>query len=155
MGSLGRYSEMYTFCRSAHIHEPDYYDIPDPRSPRAPWRIDPAWMTREFNRDGDTSRKSPILRAAPTGVAAYGISERPSYNKLNAENLQELQATFREVSYLIIDEKSMVGLQRLAAIDRRCRDIFPRRRDKSFSGPNIVLAGDVCQLPAVARKILF
>jgi PIF1-like helicase len=111
-----------------------------------------------------------VLRAAPTGVAAYGISGRtlytlvrfavpkpgaPSYEQLNAENLQELQAMFRGVSYFIIDEKSMVGLQRLAAIDRRCRDIFPQRRDEPFGELNVIFAGDFFQPPAVARKALF
>ena len=52
-----------------------------------------------------------------TGVAAYGISGRTlhalfrfpvkptaSYEKLNPHNLQALQASFREVHYLIVDE---------------------------------------------------
>lgn len=117
----------------------------------------------------DAGRECPIIRAAPTGVAAYGISGRTlhalfrfpvgksgvSHDQLNAQNLQALQATFRGVSYLIIDEKSMIGLQQLAAIDRRCRDIFPHKRDEPFGGLNVVLAGDVFQLPAVAQKALF
>jgi ATP-dependent DNA helicase PIF1 len=49
----------------------------------------------------------------------------------------------------------MIGLHQLAAIDRRCRDIFPDKRDKPFGGLNIVFAGDFFQLPAVAQKPLF
>jgi len=114
-------------------------------------------------------RECPILRAAPTGVAAHGISGRTlhalfrfpvarggvSEDRLSNEGLAAVQATLRGVSYLIIDEKSMIGLHQLAAIDRRCRDIFPDKRDKPFGGLNIVLAGDFFQLPAVAQKPLF
>ena len=84
-------------------------------------------------------------------VARGGVSE----DRLSNKGLAAVQATFRGVSYLIIDEKSMIGLHQLAAIDRRCRDIFPDKRDKPFGGLNIVLAGDFLQLPAVAQKPLF
>ena len=117
----------------------------------------------------DMGRESPILRAAPTGVAAHGISGRTlhslfrfpvardgaSHDRLSSEGLGALQAMFRGVSYLIVDEKSMIGLHQLAAVDRRCRDIFPDRRGEPFGGLNIVLAGDFFQLPAVAQKPLF
>ncbi|OXV08435.1 hypothetical protein Egran_03803 [Elaphomyces granulatus] len=76
-------------------------------------------------------------------------------DRLSNEGLAAVQATFRGVSHLIIDEKSMIGLHQLAAIDRRCRDIFPDKRDKPFGRLNIVLAGNFFQLPAVAQKPLF
>ncbi|KAJ5143809.1 uncharacterized protein N7515_002596 [Penicillium bovifimosum] len=59
------------------------------------------------------------------------------------------------VRYLIIDEKSMIGLQMLYWIDRRCQQIFLDRREEPFAGLNIILAGDFFQLPPVPRKALF
>jgi hypothetical protein len=70
------------------------------------------------------NRPIPILRVAPTGVAAHGISGRTlhalfripvkltkEYDRLNPQNLQSIQASLRGISYLIIDEKSMIGLK--------------------------------------------
>jgi PIF1-like helicase len=65
----------------------------------------------------DMGRECPILRAAPTGVAAHGISGRTlhalfrfpvarggvSEDRLSNEGLAAVQATFRGVSYLIIE----------------------------------------------------
>ena len=110
----------------------------------------------------------PVVRAAPTGVAAVGINGRtlhslfrfpvplPStYAKLTTQNLQALQAKFEGVRYLIIDEKSMIGLQQLAWIDQRCREIFPHGHEEPFGGLTVVIGGDFFQLPPVRQKPLF
>ncbi|OXV08373.1 hypothetical protein Egran_03865 [Elaphomyces granulatus] len=115
--------------------------------------------------------KSPVVRAAPTGVAAYGISGctlhsmfhllpvgRGNAVDLNTENLHALQANFRGVRYLIIDEKSMIGLKQLHWINDRCQQIFPATSPDDvlpFGGLNVVLAGDFYQLPPVAQRALF
>jgi hypothetical protein len=111
---------------------------------------------------------SPILRAAPTGVAAYGIAGKTlhalfrlpiklgsDYVRLTAESLSALQGQFYGVQYLIVDEKSMVGLLQLLWIDQRCREIFPQQRYSVFGGLNIVIAGDFYQLPPVRMKPLY
>ncbi|CBX97430.1 hypothetical protein LEMA_P105610.1 [Plenodomus lingam JN3] len=87
-------------------------------------------------------RSEVIRRAAPTGVAAY-------------QNLKALQAYLEEVAYLIIDEKSMVGLRALSFLDRRLREIFPSRASDLFAGMNIVLIGDFYQLPPVGEHPLY
>ena len=110
----------------------------------------------------------PIIRAAPTGVAAVGINgvtlhslfrfpvPLPStYARLTTQNLQALQAKFEGVRYVVIDEKSMIGLQQLAWIDQRCREIFPHGHEDPFGGLTIVLGGDFYQLPPVLQKPLF
>ncbi|KAH0826840.1 hypothetical protein AYO21_07253 [Fonsecaea monophora] len=115
----------------------------------------------------NAGRQFPILRAAPTGVAAHGISGRTlhallrlpikfpkSYEKLSQQNLQAAQSTMREIRYLIIDEKSMIGLKMMSWMDQRLREIYPTR-DLPFGGINIIIAGDFCQLPPVAMKPLF
>ena len=79
-------------------------------------------------------RLSPILRCAPTGVAAYLISGRTlnsvfripitvkhgMLEPLSVTGRQQLQAIFQGLRYLIIDEKSMVSLQMLGWIHSRC-----------------------------------
>lgn len=114
-------------------------------------------------------RPNPILRAAPTGVAAHGIlgrtmhalfrlpvgSSRQGLTDLSISNRQSLQATFYGVRYLVLDEKSMVSLTQLSWINRRCQEIFPERRNQPFGGLSVILSGDFCQLPPVFGKPLF
>ena len=110
----------------------------------------------------------PIIRAAPTGIAAHGIRGRtlhslfrlPTGPTLHLNDppttaLQEMQSTFAEVKYLVIDEKSMVQPKQILWIDQRCRAIFAGDREKPFGGLNIILAGDFCQLPPVAGRALY
>ncbi|KAJ5576069.1 hypothetical protein N7535_002995 [Penicillium sp. DV-2018c] len=63
------------------------------------------------------------------------------YQELPATKVRDMQELFSNVRYLIVDEKSMIGLQMLYWIDRRCHQIFPDRRDEPFAGLNIILAG--------------
>ncbi|EED12765.1 conserved hypothetical protein [Talaromyces stipitatus ATCC 10500] len=114
--------------------------------------------------------KSPVIRAAPTGVAAYKHHwlytsfAIPSSNRcrlkgyLTPENRQALQAIFRGVSWLIIDEKSMIGLKQVYYMNQRLQEIFPASDSESvkpFGGLNIILAGDFYQLPPVGQRALY
>jgi hypothetical protein len=89
-------------------------------------------------------RPSPIIRAAPTGVASNQIGGQTLHSLLrlpidgNLRSLSEtptvlraLQRRFRDVHYLVIDEKSMLGLKTFGWIDQRLREVFPERRDVS------------------------
>ncbi len=65
--------------------------------------------------------KSPVLVIAPTGVAAFNINGAMIHStlsvlimndkkyELNSIRLKQLQERLQNVSYFIIDEKSMVG----------------------------------------------
>lgn len=66
--------------------------------------------------------KSPIVVLAPTGVAAFNINRRTIHSKLSipiindakrldiqGERLKQLQNRLKEMRYVIIDEKSIVG----------------------------------------------
>jgi len=69
--------------------------------------------------------------------------------------LSTLQRQFEGVEYLVIDEKSMLGLKILGWIDRRLREIFPGNRDEFFGGLTVLLIGDSFQLPPVLNKSLY
>ncbi|KAJ5183745.1 hypothetical protein N7492_001361 [Penicillium capsulatum] len=125
------------------------------------------WLKSPVAEDAGITR-SPILRAAPTGVAAYAISGRTlhslfrlpvpvgtTYQPLQAAQLRDVQELFQGIQYLVIDEKSMIGLRTLTWIDNRCRQIFPQHTEQLFGGLNIILAGDFFQLPPVLQKPLY
>ena len=103
-------------------------------------------------RYGDDAQ-SPVLRTAPTGVASNQISGQTLHSLLrlpinkNFQPLQDadigaLQNRLRHLKYLVIDEKSMLGLQTLGWIDSRLRQVFPDRQDEWFGGVSILLVGD-------------
>ena len=113
-------------------------------------------------------RKSPILRAAPTGVASSQINGQTLHSLLRLpidrnyrpltempSVLSNLQRMFSGVKYLIIDEKSMLGLKTLGWIDRRLREIFPERNSDFFGGLSVILIGDFFQLPPVLSKPIY
>ena len=73
---------------------------------------------------------------------------------LQGSSLGSLQENLSEVEYLIIDEFSVIGLRLFSWIDRRCRQA-KCRVDLPFGGLNIILVGDIAQLPPVLDKPLY
>ncbi|KAM4061206.1 PIF1-like helicase [Hirsutella rhossiliensis] len=111
-------------------------------------------------------RGTPVWRAAPTGVAGNQISGTTLHSLLHlpinkdfkpllAIDKAQLQKKLKDVKYLIIDEKSMLGLRQLSWIDDRLREAFPNRNEEFFGGLNILLVGDFFQLPPVLQKPLY
>ncbi|KJK73347.1 hypothetical protein H634G_11488, partial [Metarhizium anisopliae BRIP 53293] len=111
-------------------------------------------------------RGTPVWRAAPTGVAGNQISGttlhsllhlpiNKDFKPLSAVDKAQLQKKLRDIKYLIIDEKSMLGLRQLSWIDDRLREAFPHRNEEFFGGLNILLVGDFFQLPPVLQKPLY
>jgi ATP-dependent DNA helicase PIF1 len=112
-----------------------------------------------------------VIKAAPTGVAACAIDGESLHSllkipvkqggitselsPLSPSALSSLQARLRAIRYIIIDEKSMVGLRLLAYIDFRLREAFPSQQDEFFGGRSILLLGDFYQLPPVKEKPIF
>ncbi|GET60560.1 ATP-dependent DNA helicase PIF1-like [Rhizophagus irregularis DAOM 181602=DAOM 197198] len=109
-----------------------------------------------------TGSKSPIVVLVPTGVAAFNINGRTIYSKLSipiindakrldiqGERLKQLQNKLKEVRYVIIDEKSMVGRRMFALIDMRLRQAFPEHNNEPFGGRSVIMLGDFGQLPPV------
>ena len=114
----------------------------------------------------EQSLPSLVLRAAPTGVAAFNFFGRTLHSsfklpvkgstwELSLGDLTGLQARFRHLKYLIIDEKSMVDLKTLGIIDERLRDVFPDKNMEPFGGLNVVVTGDNWQLQPVGWHPLF
>jgi ATP-dependent exoDNAse (exonuclease V) alpha subunit len=66
-----------------------------------------------------------------------------------------LQALFKHCKYLIIDEKSMIGIKFLGLLDQRLREIFPARQDEMYAGINIFLCGDFHQLPPIGAMVMY
>ncbi|XP_044716381.1 PIF1-like helicase domain-containing protein [Hirsutella rhossiliensis] len=94
-------------------------------------------------------RGTPVWRAAPTGVAGNQISGTTLHSLLHlpinkdfkpllAIDKAQLQKKLKDVKYLIIDEKSMLGLRQLSWIDDRLREAFPNRNEEFFGGLNIL-----------------
>ena len=111
-------------------------------------------------------RSNPVLRAAPTGVAAFNIIGKTLHSllwlpikmqktDLSPGTLQSLQASFASCRFLIVDEKSMIDLKTFSLIDDRLRAIFPTCADQPLGGLNVLLCGDFFQLPPVMGKALF
>ncbi|KAF5128359.1 ATP-dependent DNA helicase pif1 [Metarhizium anisopliae] len=111
-------------------------------------------------------RGTPVWRAAPTGVAGNQISGttlhsvlhlpiNKDFKPLSPTDKAQLQVKLKDIKYLIIDEKSMLGLRQLSWIDDRLREAFPNRNEEFFGGLNILLVGDFFQLPPVLQKPLY
>lgn len=114
-----------------------------------------------------------MVCCAPTGVAAFTISgstihtllaipvNLPSiYSPLAPKVLEEIRQNLQGVRYLLIDEKSMVGLPLFYWIDRRCKDVWSDSMDDGqdplpFGGRSVILCGDFYQLPPVNELSLF
>jgi ATP-dependent DNA helicase PIF1 len=112
-----------------------------------------------------SGKENPVVRAAPTGVAAFNIVGKTLHSlfqlpvkqkksDLSNATLQSLQALFQYIRFLVIDEKSMIDLKMLSLIDDRLRMIFPDT-DQAFGGLNILLCGDFFQLPPVNGRPLY
>ncbi|OWA50646.1 putative ATP-dependent DNA helicase PIF1 [Hypsibius exemplaris] len=104
---------------------------------------------------------------APTGVAAAGIGGRTIHSALQLplklQNLKDLKGKAAEsfqnrwsrVSYIVVDERSMVGCNLFAAMDVRLRQAKPHASGQSFGGISVILIGDPFQLPPVCDPVLF
>ncbi|KAL0868792.1 hypothetical protein ABMA27_008224 [Loxostege sticticalis] len=70
-----------------------------------------------------------------------------AYRRLTGEKLEQERRKWRNISWLVIDEVSMVSYENLRMIHLRLQEF--KNNDKLFGGINIVLFGDIMQLPPV------
>ncbi len=103
------------------------------------------------------SRKN-IAFLAPTGMAALNIGGETLHSffrfKPPFQYLQPCKLrgnALRELECVVIDEISMVSPQLLDAVDQSLRLNGPRR-DRPFGGVQMILVGDLFQLPPVENK---
>lgn len=110
-------------------------------------------------------KPSPVIRVAPTGIAAFNISgstlhqtfilPKTGFAKLKpGPQLTQFQVRLKDCQYVIFDEKSMIGRCMFGMVESRLREIFPEH-DGMFGGRNILLFGDFGQLPPVGDSALF
>ena len=109
---------------------------------------------------------SAVKLAAFTGKAAFQVGGVTIHSLLSVGGLyphkalqprvkRKLQQELWNTKLLIIDEKSMVGLRLLRAIDIRLREPFPERSRRPFGGISVMLFGDFGQLPPVLDAALY
>jgi len=104
-----------------------------------------------------------IAVVAPTGLAALnskgqtihsflGLSTYKLYNSKDLKKGEKvgLRKKLRDTDILIIDEASMVRADLFDAMDQKLRDIFDN--PVPFAGMQIVLIGDMFQLPPVVKQ---
>jgi len=109
--------------------------------------------------------RSPIVHLAPTGVAAFGIRGwtihyalgigAKKWAGLTNSGKARLQARWKDIKLIILDEKSMVGCRTAGKVISRLKDIFPEAADDQLAGMSLILFGDFCQLPPVGEAPLF
>ena len=111
-----------------------------------------------------TTGKNPIV-LAPTGIAALNVKGATIHSVFGGDNLKldvedisdstikikdELWYLLEQVNTIIIDEISMVRADTFEKIDRILKII--NRSEKPFGGKQMIVFGDLFQLPPIASK---
>ena len=110
--------------------------------------------------------KDSYILCTPTGVSAtlingktlHSVFQVPKtmkeFRSLTGEKERQLQNSFKNVKFLILDEYSMVGCKTLAMIDARCRQATGNANE-DFGGLHVYFLGDIRQLPPVYDNAFF
>jgi ATP-dependent DNA helicase PIF1 len=87
--------------------------------------------------------------------SALGIpATNGSFLPLTGSRLTTLQQQWEGVHFVIIDEKSMLGLKMFTKVDARLRQLVPGSL-LEFGGLHIAIIGDFAQLPPVKDRALY
>ena len=92
------------------------------------------------------------------GYTIHSLLDLPTkgdFKDLEGECLLRRQDTLSAMTYLIIDEMSMVGRKIFGQVDSRLRQILPHRADQLLGGCSCLLFGDFGQLPPVMDLPLY
>lgn len=120
------------------------------------------FVLNEFIRRAQRQHKTVAVTAS-TGIAAThiggttihswsGLGVRESLSEWDRERLQateRLVKRYNSTDILVIDEVSMLHGRRLDMVDEACRLL--RKSDAPFGGLQVILVGDLFQLPPVNR----
>lgn len=92
-----------------------------------------------------------LHRALCLGVEKFGTAP---YIKLGSKRLSENRKLLEDVILVILDEISMVSFQTLRMVSLRLGEI--KNNDLPFGGLNVLLFGDLLQLPnCQGKKCIF
>ena len=129
------------------------------------WTITTA--LRELLSDGPITH-DPVVRLAPTGVAAFGIrgwtinfglmipvKEGAEFNQLGQSSLAHFQTHWKEIKLLILDKKSMVGRSQVGHMDHCLCQAYPQNADEILGGMPAIFFGDFAQLPPVGDSPMY
>ena len=110
--------------------------------------------------------KPRILLLARTGIAGINIGDSTIHTALGIgigsklvplsnKKKVKLCEKFSEIELIIIDEISMVSNELFFQLNQRLIDIFRCGSNKPFAGIQMILRGDLYQLPPVRGKPVF
>jgi ATP-dependent DNA helicase PIF1 len=110
------------------------------------------------------SQRDPVCVIAPSGVAvlnifgrtihsALGLPINRDFVPLTGSWLAAFQELWKDVHFLIIDEKSMLGLRTFTQTDSQLQQMKPC--DLPMGGFHVGLFGDFAQLPPVGDTPLY
>ena len=92
------------------------------------------------------------------GTALHSLLQLPIQGKRNgplkSSALAKLQNDLNGITYLIIDEFSVIGQKMFAWINRRCKQATGHFT-LPFGGLSITLVGDIGQLPSIADQVIY
>jgi ATP-dependent exoDNAse (exonuclease V) alpha subunit len=109
---------------------------------------------------GNTKKNVVVL--APTGVAAINVGGQTIHSffrfgiDITLDKVRKLskreQALYKAIDTIVIDEVSMVRADIMDCIDKFMR-LNGRKKNQPFGGVQMILVGDIYQLPPVVRGI--
>ena len=125
-------------------------------------------LIRLYNyKEGEDYENLKVLVMAPTGKAAHLIqgvtihsglhapfnSQSDQYIPLGCSLLNTLRTSLGHVEFIIIDEVSMVGTNRINFVNERMKEI--KGSEEPFGGCHVLCVGDLFQLRPVADSMIF
>lgn len=125
-------------------------------------------LTLNYTNPATRAIKPAVLLAAPTGIAAIQINGSTLHNlfslevqqgrdsafkPLNSVKLNAKKILFSNLQLLIIDEISMCSNIMLAKIHKRLTEV--KENNGLFGNVNVVVFGDLLQLPSINSPYIF
>lgn len=102
-----------------------------------------------------------VVVLAPTGLAAINVRGQTIHSffkfppkiitRESIENMHSDSSIYKSVDTVVIDEASMIRADLLDGIDYRMR-LFGRDKSQPFGGAQLILVGDLYQLPPVVTN---